>query len=85
MPRTGTGELVPPDEHPGAVPFVNSLFAGLPLAPNQLFPDPDDGVVQFGSENVLGRQSGKIVGHADFALIELQEFDLLFVFGAAEY
>jgi hypothetical protein len=41
--------------------------------------------VQFGSENVPGRQSGKILGHADFALIELQEFDLLFVSGAAEY
>jgi hypothetical protein len=41
--------------------------------------------VQFGSENVLGRQGGKILGHTDFTLIELQEFDLLFVFSAAEY
>ena len=40
--------------------------------------------MQFGSENILGRQIGKILGHADFTLIELRQFDLLFVFGAAE-
>jgi hypothetical protein len=39
---------------------------------------------QFGSENVLRRQSCKILGRPDFALIE-QEFDLPFVLGAAEY
>jgi len=41
--------------------------------------------VQFSRENVLGWQSSQILGDADFALIELQEFDLFFVFGAAEY
>jgi hypothetical protein len=58
--RIGTGELAPRDEHSGAAPFVNSLFARLPLAPDYCLPDPDDSAVQFGSENVFGGQSIKL-------------------------
>ena len=40
--------------------------------------------MQLGSKKFFGRQRSQILGYADLSLVELQEFNLLFVLGATE-
>jgi hypothetical protein len=60
------------------------LGLGSVVVPGQLFTHPNDGIMQLGSQKSPGWQRSQILGYADLALFELQEFNLLFVLGTTK-
>ena len=61
-----------------------SLFVRLLLSARELLPGAYDGGVQLGSEEALGWQRSEVFRNPDLPLVELQQFNLFFVLGAAK-
>jgi hypothetical protein len=49
-----------------------------------LFSDLKDGIVQLRRKELLCRERREVFGYPDLALAQLQKFDLLLVFAAAQ-